>query len=156
MRLSDLIVADAIVPHISADTRDGAITELIAALDSVGAIPAGGSADIAAAILAREAQATTGIGHGIAFPHARIKSVKKAVAVLGLRPEGIDFKSLDGAPVDMVLLLLSSSEDADEHLEAMETIFRHVHRQAFRDELKACKTKEEIADLVQTADGAVA
>ncbi len=156
MNLSDLIVADAIVPHIAASTRDGAITELIAALDEAGAIPAGTSDDIAAAILAREAQATTGIGHGIAFPHARIKAVKKAIAVLGCRPEGIDFKSLDGQPVDMVLLLLSSSEDADEHLTAMETIFRHVHRQAFRDELKACKTKEEIADMVQNADGAVA
>jgi len=154
MRLSDLIVADAIVPHISADGRDGAIAELIASLADVGAIPAGTESDIAAAIIAREAQATTGIGHGIAFPHARIKSVRKAVAVIGCRPEGIDFKSLDGQPVDMVLLLLSSSEDADEHLEAMETIFRHVHRQAFRDQLKACSTQEEIIALVENADPA--
>jgi len=156
MKLSDLIVTDAIVPHLAATNRDDAIAELIAALVDAGALPADGAGDISAAVLKREAQVSTGIGKGVAFPHARIKGVRRAVAVIGRRPEGIDFKSLDGQPVEMVLLLLSNSEDPDEHLEAMETIFQHVHRQAFRDQLKACETREEIAAMVQTADSAAA
>ena len=154
MKLSDLIVTDAIIPQLTATTRDEAVAELIASLADIGALPAGSNGDITAAILAREAQATTGIGNGIAFPHARIKGVKNAVAVIGRSAEGIDFKSLDAQPVDMVLLLLSSADDADEHLQAMETIFRHVHRQAFRTELRACKTGDEIVAMVENADGA--
>jgi len=152
MKLSDLIVSDAIVPSLAATTRDGAVAELIGSLAEVGAVADDRVDDITASILAREAQATTGIGKGIAFPHARIKGVRKAVAVIGCSAGGINFDSLDGQPVTMTMLLLSSSEDADEHLQAMETIFRHVHRQAFRDELKACKTREEIAQMVQAAD----
>lgn len=152
MKLSNLIVKDAIVPKLQATTRDEVIAELIGALAHVGAIASDSVQDVTAAILAREAQATTGIGNGIAFPHARIKSVKKAVAVIGCSPEGIAFDSLDGRPVDMVVLLLSSPEDADEHLQAMETIFRHVHREAFRTELRACPTRQEIVDLLQRAD----
>ena len=152
MKLSDLIAADAIVPKLESTTRDEAISELIAAMVDAGAIAADRASDVTAAILAREAQATTGIGNGIAFPHARIKGVEKAVAVLGCSPDGIDFDSLDGQPVNIVVLLLSSSEDADEHLQAMETIFRHVHREAFRNELRTCRTRDEIAVLVEKAD----
>ena len=152
MKLSDLIVSDAIVPRLVSTTRDEAIAELVGAMAQAGAISADSVSDVTAAILAREAQATTGIGNGVAFPHTRIKGVKKAIAVIGCSAEGIDFDSLDGQPVDMVVLLLSNSEDADEHLQAMETVFRHVRREAFRAELRACKTREEIAALVEKAD----
>ena len=152
MKLSDLIVTDAIIPQLASTTRDEAVAELITALSDASAIDPDRVEDITAAILAREAQATTGIGKGIAFPHARIKGVKKAVAVIGCSPEGIAFNSLDGQPVDLVLLLLSSSDDADEHLQAMETIFRHVHREAFRNELKACQTRDEMVAIVENAD----
>jgi PTS system nitrogen regulatory IIA component len=152
MKLSDLIVSDAIIPRLASTMRDEAIAELVGALIDAGAIDADSAADITAAILVREAQASTGIGKGIAFPHTRIKGVKKAIAVIGCSPEGIAFDSLDGQPVDMVVLLLSSSEDPDEHLQAMETIFRHVHREAFRVELRACQTLDEIVALVENAD----
>jgi mannitol/fructose-specific phosphotransferase system IIA component (Ntr-type) len=152
MKLSDLIVTDAIIPQLASTTRDEAIAELMTALSDVGAINADSVQGATDAILAREAQATTGIGKGIAFPHARIKGVKKAVGVIGCSSEGIGFDSLDGKPVDMVVLLLSSPEDADEHLQAMETIFRHVHREAFRAELRACQTKDEMVTLVENAD----
>lgn len=100
MKLSDLIVADAIVPHISADTRDGAITELIEALADVDAIPAGSSSDIAAAILARESQVTTGIGHGISYyrpDHADDRHRREAVHhradyVLGSHQSGVEHR----------------------------------------------------------------
>jgi mannitol/fructose-specific phosphotransferase system IIA component (Ntr-type) len=152
MKLSDLIVTDAIIPQLAATSRDEAVAELMTALSDAGAINADSVKSATDAILAREAQATTGIGHGIAFPHARIKGVKKAVCVIGCSPEGIGFNSLDGKPVDVVLLLLSSPEDADEHLQAMETIFRHVHREAFRTELRACQTKDEMVAMIDQAD----
>ena len=152
MRLSDIIVQDAIVPQLASTTRDEAIAELIGALAQAGTIDADSVQDVTAALLAREAQATTGIGNGVAFPHARIKGVKAPVGAIGCSAEGIDFDSLDGQPVNMVVLVLSNPEDPGEHLEAMEAVFRHVQREAFRNELRACQTREEIIALVENTD----
>jgi len=152
MKLADIIVPDAMVPSLAATTRDEAITELIGALAEAGAIATDTVQDVTAALLAREAQATTGIGNGVAFPHARIKGIKEPVGAIGCSAEGIDFNSLDGKPVNMVVLLLSNPEDPAEHLEAMEAVFRHVQRQAFRDELRTCHAQQEIVDLMRRAD----
>jgi len=152
MKLSDIIVPDAVIPSLAATTRDEAIAELLGALADTGAINTDSVGDITEALLAREAQATTGIGNGVAFPHARIKGVKKPLGAVGCSAEGIDFNSLDAHPVDLVVLLLSNSEEPGEHLEAMEAVFRHIQRQAFRDELRSCKTRDEIADRVEKAD----
>ena len=152
MRLSDIIVQDAIVPQLASTTRDEAIAELIGALAQAGTVDADSVQDVTAALLAREAQATTGIGNGVAFPHARIKGIKAPVGAIGCSAEGIDFDSLDGQPVNIVVLVLSNPEDPGEHLDAMEAVFRHVQREAFRDELRACQTREEIVALVEKAD----
>ena len=152
MKLSDIIVPDAIIPSLAATTRDEAIAELIGALASSGAVAVDSAEGIASAILAREAQSSTGIGNGVAFPHARIEGVKEPIGAVGCSAEGIDFNSLDGKPVDLVVLLLSNPEDPGEHLNAMEAVFRHIQRQAFRDELRARETREEIANLIQKAD----
>ena len=153
MKLANIIVPEAIIQSLAATTRDETIAELIGALADAGAIAGDSVGDVTGALLAREAQSSTGIGNGIAFPHARIKGVKEPVGAIGCSAEGIDFNSLDGRPVDLVVLLLSDPEDPGEHLEAMEAVFRHVQRQAFRDELRACQTQDEIADIVQKADG---
>lgn len=152
MKLSDLVVTDAIRPILKAQTRDEAIEELVVALAEAGAIPKRNATDIAKAIISRESQATTGIGKGIALPHAKIKGIKKPLATFGGSPEGLDFSSLDSKPVYSVILLLSSPENPDEHLQAMETIFRHVQRDIFRKFLRQAETKEAMIDLIQEAD----
>jgi nitrogen PTS system EIIA component len=152
MKLSDLVVTDAIRPILKAQTRDEAIEELVVALAEAGAIPKRSATDIAKAIIARESQATTGIGKGIALPHAKIKGIKKPLATLGGSPEGLDFSSLDSKPVYSVILLLSSPENPDEHLQAMETIFRHVQRDIFRKFLRQAETREAMIDLIEEAD----
>ncbi|MDP6543630.1 MAG: PTS sugar transporter subunit IIA [Phycisphaerae bacterium] len=152
MKLADIIVPEAIIPSLAATTRDEAIAEIMGALADAGAIAGDSVEDVTAALLAREAQSTTGIGNGVAFPHARIKGIKEPLGAIGCSADGIDFNSLDGLPVDMVVLLLSNPEEPGEHLEAMEAVFRHIQRQAFRDEIRACETQDEIANLVQKAD----
>jgi len=152
MKLSDIIVAEAIVPELKAKTRDDAINELVEALADAGAIPKKSTRDIAKAVLAREAQATTGIGKGVALPHTKVKGIKKPVATIGRSSEGIDFAALDSKPVYSVILLLSSPENPDEHLQAMEAVFKHVQRDIFRKFLRQSETREAIQDLIQEAD----
>ena len=152
MKLSDIMVADAIVPELKAKTRDEAIAELIEMLAGAGAIAKKSVKDVTKAVLARESQATTGIGKGVALPHAKLKGIKKPIGTIGRSSEGIDFSALDSKPVYSVILLLSNPENPDEHLQAMETIFKHVQRDIFRKFLRQSETSEAIVELIEEAD----
>jgi len=152
MKLSDIMINDAIVPELKAKTRDDAISELVEMLASAGAIAKKSVKDVTKAVLAREAQATTGIGKGVALPHAKLKGIKKPIGTIGRSSEGIDFAALDSKPVYTVILLMSNPDNPDEHLQAMETIFKHVQRDMFRKFLRQSETKEAIIDLIREAD----
>ncbi len=152
MKLSDIIVNDAIIPELEANTRDDSINELINGLAGVGAITKKTAVEAIKAVLARESQATTGIGKGVALPHAKLKGIKKPIATIGRSSAGIDYSALDSKPVYSVILLLSNPDNPDEHLQAMETIFKHVQREIFRKFLRQSETREAIVDLVQEAD----
>ena len=152
MKLADIMVHDAIIPELKARTRDEAIHEVIESLASAGAIPAKSVSDFIKAVLQREAQATTGIGKGVALPHAKRKGIAKPIGTIARSSEGIDFSALDSKPVFSVILLLSSPENPDEHLQAMETIFKHVQRDIFRKFLRQAQTQQAIAELIQEAD----
>jgi len=152
MKLSDIMVFDAVVPKLDAKNRDDAIAELVDALGRTGAIAKTATKEITKSILDRESQATTGIGKGIALPHAKRKGIKKPIGTIGLSPEGIDFAALDSKPVYSVILLLSSPDGPDEHLQAMETIFKHVQRDIFRKFLRQAQTKEAVVTLIKEAD----
>ncbi len=152
MKLSDIVVMDAIRAQLKASSRNEAIKELVDALAEVRAIPKKNSSVIAKALISRELQATTGIGKGIALPHVKIKGIKKPVAALGGSPDGLDFSSLDSKPVYSVILLLSSPDNPDEHLQVMEMIFRHVQKDLFRKFLHQTKTNEAMIELIHEAD----
>ena len=152
MKLSYILVADAIIPELTATTRDEAVAELVEAMVSAGVIAQKDVTNIIKAVMAREAQATTGIGKGIALPHTKIKGIKKPIGTIGQSSKGIDFGALDSKPVYSVILLLSNPDNPDEHLQAMETIFKHVQRDMFRNFLRQGKTRQAIIDLIQEAD----
>lgn len=152
MKLADIVVTDAIRAKMQATTRDEAIRELVGALAEAGAIPKKNVGTIAKSVISREVQATTGIGKGISLPHAKVKGLKSPIATFGGVPDGLDFSSLDSQPVYSVILLLSNPDNPDEHLQAMETIFRHVQRDMFRKFLRQAETNEAITDLIQEAD----
>ncbi len=152
MKLSDIMVSDAIIPDIKAQTRDEAIAELVQALADAGAIAKKDVEDVTQAVLNREGQATTGIGKGVALPHAKLKGIRKPIGTIGRSPEGLDFSALDSKPVYSIILLLSSPENPDEHLQAMETIFKHVQRDMFRKFLRQSETRQAIVELIEEAD----
>jgi nitrogen PTS system EIIA component len=152
MKLSDIVVTDAIVAELEAETRDEAVRELVGALPAAGAVPKKSVEDITKAILARESQATTGIGKGVALPHVKLKGLRKPVATIGRSSEGIDFSALDAKPVYSIILMLSSTDNPDEHIQAMETLFKHVQRDNFRKFLRQSQTQEAVVDLIRESD----
>ncbi len=156
MKLADLIVKDAIVPQIKATEREGAIRELVEALVQTGTIPADQIVSITKALMDREKHGSTGFGKGVAVPHAKHPAIRQRVATIGRSTEGINFFSLDDAPVYTVVLLLSPPETPESHLEAMEIIFRHLQQDSFRRFLRQASTREETMDLIAEVDQAAA
>ena len=152
MKLSDFIVTEAIVPNLQSTTRDDVISELVNALAQAGKLDAAQADEITAQIIAREQQGSTGIGKGIAVPHVKHAAVTEIIGTIGCSTSGVDFASLDKAPVYSVLLLLSPPSNPEKHLEAMEKLFSHLQRDMFRKFLRQAETAEAIIDLIQEAD----
>lgn len=154
MKLSDIICFDAIVAQLKSKQRDDVIRELVDALCRNGKIPKDSSNTIAKAVIKRENEASTGIGKGVAVPHVKSPTVKDPVAAIGCSPEGLDFSSLDKQPVYSVLLLISPADNPDKHLQAMETLFRNLHKDDFRRFLRQAQSVEEIREIILDTDSA--
>ena len=152
MKLSDIISASAIVPELTATDRKGVIRELAQALADSGQIPAEHAEAITKAVIARENQGSTGFGKGVAVPHVKHPSLTRMTATIGRSSHGVDFAALDRAPVYTIFMLLSPADKPEEHLAAMERIFRYLQRDNFRKFLRQADSREAILDLVREAD----
>ncbi len=152
MKLSDFFVKEAVIPDLQATDRNGVIKDLVNALCDCGKIDPKAGPVIARAVIQRENQGSTGFGKGVAVPHVKHPAIKKMIATIGRSSTGVDFAALDRAPVYTVVLLLSSPDSPDEHLAAMESIFKHLQRDNLRRFLRQASTKEEIASLIDEAD----
>lgn len=154
MNLSDTLSKDAIIVDLEATDRNGVIRELIASLVKAGAINKTKQEMIARAVIQRENQGSTGFGKGVAVPHAKHAAIDSMIATIGRSVAGVDFAALDRAPVYVIVILLSPEDKPDDHLAAMETVFKYLQRDNFRKFLRQAETTEDIADLIREADEA--
>ncbi len=152
MKLSDLICAPAIVPELQATDRNSVIRELIQSLADHGAIKSEHVETAARATIARENQGSTGFGKGVAVPHVKHHCIEKMTATIGRSSHGVDFAALDRAPVYTIVMLLSPTSAPEEHLAAMEKIFRCLQRENFRRFLRQAETREALVELITEAD----
>jgi PTS system nitrogen regulatory IIA component len=152
MKFRDFICFDAAVSQLQSSNRDGAIEELVSSIEKAGKLGKENTKSIIKAIIKRENEASTGLGRGVAIPHVKHKTAKDIVATIGLSEEGIDFLALDKMPVHSVIVMISPQDDPDKHLQAMETIFKHLQVEKFRKFLRQCRTPDQIKDLLTEAD----
>ncbi len=152
MKFAEFVCFDALIPRLKSHDRDGAITELVEALDAAGQLGKDNCKKVVRAVIRRENEASTGMGKGIAVPHVKHKTAKRVVAALGQSETSIDFSALDKRPVYSVILLISPADDPEQHLQAMEKIFYHLQQDKFRRFLRQARTTEAIEDLLKEAD----
>lgn len=154
IRITDFVIREAILPSVTAQTKEDVVRELVASLTAAGKVAAADEANIVKAILRREQLGSTGIGRGVAIPHAKHESVTKLIGTAALAPEGIPFESLDDRPVNILFMILYVPERPGEHLRALDAVSRQLRVDAFREGLLQCKTKEDIWRHLSEADGA--
>ncbi len=152
MKLSSLVAEGAIVAQLAARERDDVIKELVDALIDADAAAPSLRDDLVRAVLDRERKGSTGFGKGVAVPHVKHPSVTTMAAAVGLSQGGVDFNALDKQPVYSVFLLLSPEDKPEDHLQAMEVIFKNLSKDTFRRFLRQATSVEEVRTLLGEAD----
>jgi mannitol/fructose-specific phosphotransferase system IIA component (Ntr-type) len=152
MKLSSLVAEGAIVSQLVSKERDDVIRELIDALIAAGAAEPVLRDELVRAVLDRERKGSTGFGKGVAVPHVKHPSVPGMAAAIGLSQGGVDFNALDKQPVYSVFLLLSPEDKPEDHLQAMEVIFKNLSKDTFRRFLRQSGSIEDVRTLLEDAD----
>ncbi len=152
MKLAEIVAKGGVTPQLKSNDRDGAIAEILDKLVECGAAAASARDELLSRVLERERRGSTGFGKGVAVPHVKHRSVTRMAAGIGLSPRGLDFSALDRQPVYSVFLLLSPEDRPEEHLQAMETIFKNLSKDTFRRFLRQAATVEDVHTLLSEAD----
>lgn len=126
------------------------------ALERVGellatAAPSLSSGEVFEQLLERERLGSTGLGHGVALPHARIKGIDQACGVLVCLESGVDYDAIDGQPVDLLFGLLVPHDATQEHLQLLAKLASIFSKEEFRDQLREAEDSEAATALVQQA-----
>lgn len=152
MKMSDIVLPEAIIAQLEAVDRNAVIREILDVIAPQVGLSDDDTATLYKAILQRENQGSTGLGKGVAVPHVKHRSIKQVTAAFARSETGVDFAALDREPVYSVFLLLSPADKPDEHLAAMEKIFKSLQNDTFRRFLRQASTREEILDLLKEAE----
>ena len=144
MSLASLLSAEQIIPEMKATERWPAIVELIDLLVSLGRINPADRDSILASLKQREETMSTGIGFGIAIPHASSDRVNDVVAAFGRSSQGIEFDALDNAPVKFVVLFIVPKNQFQTHLRTLASIAKFLNDRSVRDSLANAQMTKEI------------
>ncbi|RMH54013.1 MAG: PTS sugar transporter subunit IIA [Candidatus Hydrogenedentota bacterium] len=147
MKLSDLLMEECIKMKMVAGDKRAAIEELVDVL--VTATGKGDREAIIEAVWNREELMSTGIGQGIAIPHAKTNAVGKLYAVFGKSEAGIDFAALDNRPVHIFFLLVAPEDQSGPHVKALARISRLLKHSYFRTALLEATSPSEVLTIIR-------
>lgn len=134
------------IANLGAIRRDDAIREMAREL----ALSAGlNDADIVRAVLEREQIIPTGIGDGVAIPHARLAGISTSIVGLGLSEAGVDFNSPDGLPSHLIFMILAPEDDDGAHIEILADIARTFREPGIRSKVLNVKSYTEFLALIK-------
>lgn len=150
MKITDLMLKQAIKLELSASSKMEVIEELIDML--YGAERITNKDKFKKAILKREKQSTTGIGEGVAIPHAKNKYVKEPTIAFGYSKDGIDYESMDGNPAHLFFMIAVPEAGENLHLQALGKLARMLTHEDFILGLQSSKTSEEVIELINKID----
>jgi fructose-specific phosphotransferase system IIA component len=148
LEITSLINEELIVLDLEASNQLEVIEHLASLLEKQERIES--KSEFIQGVLDREAEFTTGFGNGIAIPHCKNSTVKKASIVMGRTIKGIDWNSLDGLEVSFVIMLaIPPSEGGTTHLQILSTLSSKLIDPDFRSRLMNAKHKQEILKLLE-------
>ncbi|MFC0522040.1 fructose-specific PTS transporter subunit EIIC [Pontibacillus salicampi] len=150
-RLVDITSKNLIEPNLRGNTQEEVLDEMIELLNQDGIVQS--KANVKEAILAREAESTTGIGMNIAIPHAKSNAVTKPRVVFGIKQDGVDWHSFDGTPAKLIFMItVPRDNEGDQHLKILQMLSRKLMDDTFREQLLQARTKEDAYKLLESIE----
>jgi fructose-specific phosphotransferase system IIA component len=147
MNLIDLINEERVCLELSAADKEGTIKEMIEILGNHGLVT--DKEELLDGLKAREELESTGIGDGIALPHARTDIVKEIMVAFGRSKKGVDFDALDEKPVYLVFLIVAPKKSSSQLMRLLAVICRILRKKDFRQALFTAESKQEIVRLIE-------
>jgi PTS system nitrogen regulatory IIA component len=150
MTLSDLIQPKCIAANLRATSKKQLFQDLAQLIADAGILDKSGVAvrDIVTAAMERERLGSTGVGSGVALPHARLDGIDKVYAAFARLETPLDYDAIDDRPVDLVVMLLAPSESGGEHLRALAQVSRRLRREDVRARLRSAPSAESLHVLL--------
>lgn len=147
VKITDYMSEDLISLKLKSKNKDDVLMELA---DLIAVSPDVHNEEnvIYKALIEREKLGSTGIGKGVAIPHAKTDAADRLTIAFGISKEKIDFKSLDNESVNIFFVFASPMKDSQVYLKVLARISRLIKEEEFRNELLACKTPAEVIECI--------
>jgi len=150
MRITELLTKNTIHLSLKSNQKIDVVEELVTVLDSAGKLA--DRTEYKNAILKREGQSTTGIGDGIAIPHAKTKAVKQAAIAFGRSTGGVNYESLDGQPAHLFFMIAATEGANNTHLEALARLSTILMKEEARKKLLEATSETEVLTIIDSYD----
>jgi len=150
MALTKILQPNCVKVPLESRDKEAVIAELVDLLNADGLVS---NRDVALqAVLTRERIQSTGTGAGIAIPHGKCNAVKELVMAVGIAREPIEFQSIDGKPVTILILLISPADQTGPHIQALAKISRLMLNENFRKHLEKATSAQEVYELLSNPE----
>ena len=149
MHLSDFLDFDSIITRLSGGNKRSLLQQLAQiAAQRLGV----DQAAILASLTEREQFGSTGLGQGVAIPHGKLDGLTGIYGLFARLAEPVDYKAIDGRPVDLVFLLLSPPDAGAEHLKALAAVSRVTRHGPTLDKMRGARSRDALAAVLMGAD----
>ncbi len=146
MDISEFFLPESVIAQKKISSKKRALEQLSELL--VFASPELTQAEVFEGLIGRERLGSTGLGHGAAIPHGRLKGVEKPVCAFLQLQQGVDFDAVDNQPVDLICALLVPEESTSEHLALLSMLAEIFGDKAFCEQLRAADDDASLYQLL--------
>ena len=150
LRLADYLQEDRVLWELPSLDKPSFLKALAA--EAAARIPAVDEKELLARLLEREEERSTGVGGGLALPHARVSGLERTVLLVGRVRDGLDFGAPDGRPVDLLFVLLSPADARSEHLRLLARVARIFAPEGILEKLRAAPGPKQLFQLLLEED----
>jgi mannitol/fructose-specific phosphotransferase system IIA component (Ntr-type) len=146
VKIRDLLQKNSILIGLESPDKNEVLSQMASYMASIYNLPE--AATISRKVLEREQEMSTGIGFGIAIPHARVDNVDRLYMIAGQSVKGIDFNSIDEQPVFLIFMIISPTNASAEHTQILSSLSRIMSYENMRKKLMTAKSAEQFLDLL--------